>query len=88
MEQEQRLFTNVIIQAIEDCISDRPVAANASESIQAKLQALAWFRGNSEDYKMICDCAGIDSATLRKKVLTADKQELKELINEYSNLIR
>lgn len=79
MEPEQKLYVHIIIQAIEDLASTNPIE---------KIQAKAWFINNSEDYKDICDGALYNSTMLRKKVLTAKPEQLRELVNEYTKTVR
>lgn len=80
MEPEQRLFLNVIIQLIEDYASDTTPAL-------IRLQALAWFKSNSMDFKEVCDNAGIDSTWLRAKVLSSKPSDLQRLLNEFRKFI-
>lgn len=79
MEPEQKLYVHIIIQALEDLTSTNPIE---------KIQAKAWFINNSEDYKDICDGALYNSTMLRKKVLTAKPEQLRELVNEYTKTVR
>lgn len=80
MEPEQRLFLNVVIQLIEDYATD-------TTPILIRLQANAWFKSNSMDYKEVCDNAGIDSAWLRQKVLTSKPSDLQRLLHEFRKLV-
>lgn len=86
MEPDKRLYIQIIIQLLEDIILDNPVAVSIAEGKLAKLQARAWFLANSEDYKVICECADINASMLRKTVLNSKPPytELKILVYEYS----
>lgn len=88
MEPEQKLFTRVIIQALEDYVDKSPTGANQEEKDAAKIQATIWLKSNSRDFQDVCDLALINSKWLREKVLNSSKKELKGLINEYYKLIR
>jgi hypothetical protein len=83
MEPEQRLFLNVIIQAMDDTINVK----RKIEEVIARQQAIGWFTTNSTDYKEVCLFADVDANWLRKKVLKANRVELKGLINEYRKLM-
>jgi hypothetical protein len=60
-EKEIRLWRAVLDQAIQDYQKD-PVEP---EDIRAKEEAQIWLRGNTEDFKEVCDMAMLNTRTVK-----------------------
>lgn len=60
------LWQAVVMQAVRDAIKPRswPDATGLEKHL-----ATEWFRGNSRDYRAVCDLSGIDPDMLREAVL-------------------
>lgn len=60
-EKEIRLWRAVLDQAIQDYQKD-PVEP---EDIRAKEEAQMWLRGDTEDFKEVCDMAMLNTRTVK-----------------------
>ena len=60
-EKEIRLWRAVLDQAIQDYQKD-PVEP---EDIRAKEEAQMWLRGDTEDFKVVCDMAILNTRTVK-----------------------
>lgn len=62
--REQAVWRAVLMQAITDAFSQsrKPYAQ------RCKREALVWLRGNSQDFRRVCEYAGYDPAYLHGKI--------------------
>lgn len=65
---EQRLMMATITTAVADILGTGPVS-HPSERERLRREALAWIKGDSEDYRYVCQLAGLDPHQVRKCVL-------------------
>tara|TARA_R100001440_G_scaffold18164_2_gene30638 strand:- start:1581 stop:1886 length:306 start_codon:yes stop_codon:yes gene_type:complete len=76
---EQRMFLNVITQAIHDAAykgSDRYYEYH-------KDQAVAWLTSNSQDFRVICRLADLDPDYTFLKLSKAIKSDIQQLRRNY-----
>ena len=76
---EQRMFLNVITQAIHDAAykgGDRYYEYH-------KDQAIAWLTSNSQDFRIICTLADLDPDYTYLKLSKAVKSDIKQLRRNY-----
>lgn len=69
MTPEKRLWQEVIIRAVLDALwtgAEFDKNGRRKQAAIARDKAAAWFEGNSEDYREVCDRAGFDPDFLRK----------------------
>jgi len=69
---EQRMFLNVITQAIHDAA----YKGNDVYYCAYRDQALAWLSGNSFDFRIVCKLADLDPDYVYKKVSKAINMDL------------
>lgn len=61
---EQALWRAVILQALEDAVSN---SCKTNEKYH-KTQALHWLEGTSKDFLLVCDYAGLSPEYVKKKI--------------------
>lgn len=61
---EQALWRAVITQMLTDAFSN----SHKAEAQQHKREAMVWLRGNSRDFRTVCDYAGFDPDYIRQHV--------------------
>jgi hypothetical protein len=71
--REQAMWRAVITQALMDASSQ----SAKSEALYEKSQALCWLTGYSEDFKTVCDYAGLSPAYVRRSAIAALKRGCK-----------
>ena len=81
---ELRLFRAIITQAIEDAMYE----GLHKYKIIDKREAVAWLTSNSNDFKMICHFADIDSEYASIKFAKAMKLDIYKLSNSQNNVIK
>ncbi|MDE3059739.1 MAG: hypothetical protein KGJ06_01860 [Pseudomonadota bacterium] len=64
---EMALWVAVITQAMMDALSQ----AKTAEASYQKHEAICWLTSNSKDFAMVCLCAGLDPAYVRRKAKKA-----------------
>ena len=76
---EQRMFLNVITQAIHDA------AYKGLDKYYSyyKDQAVSWLTSNSQDFRIICVLADLDPDRTYSKLLKAIKYDISELKDNY-----
>jgi hypothetical protein len=70
---ERRLFSAVICQAFADAtqhIHRNSRLSNPSRSLKDQADARKWLTGNSRDFRIVCEIAGVDAERVRAKALT------------------
>jgi len=60
--REQALWRAVIMQMLTDALS----GSRKEEAQQHKREALVWLRGNTRDFRTVCDYAGFDPEYVRE----------------------
>jgi hypothetical protein len=72
--REQELWIGVLGQAINDALGRSSYNRNDYRrdggTYDPRLEALAWFKANGDDYRMVAALAGLDADALRERVLT------------------
>ena len=81
---ELRLFRSIITQAIEDAMYD----GLYKYKIIDKREAVAWLTGNSNDFKMICHFADINSDYASMKFAKAMKLDIYTLTDMQNKVIQ
>ena len=81
---ELRLFRAIITQAISDAMYD----GLYKYKIIDKREAIAWLTSNSNDFKMICHFADIDSEYASIKFTKAMKLDIYTLTDIQNNVIQ
>ena len=67
---ERTLWLAVLDQALSDAYGTSAGRGVGGElSAVLKQHARAWFWGNGDDFKQVCDLAGIDPQTIRHKAI-------------------
>lgn len=64
---EQAMWRAVILQALLDAAR----TSGQREAQQAKAEAIAWLRGNSEDFRVVCELAGYSPSYIRQQAALA-----------------
>ena len=65
MLPEENFITSIIQQAIEDA----SYTGTSKKQIRAKQQAIDWFMNNDPQFMQYCKILGIDSNTIRNKIV-------------------
>ena len=65
MLPEENFITSIIQQAIEDA----SYTGTSKKQIKAKQQAIDWFMSNDPQFMQYCKILGIDSNTIRNKIV-------------------
>ena len=65
MLPEENFITSIIQQAIEDA----SYTGTSKKQIRAKQQAIDWFMNNDPQFIQYCKILGIDSNTIRNKIV-------------------
>jgi len=81
---ELRLFRSIITQAIEDAMYE----GLHKYKIIDKREAVAWLTGNSNDFKMICHFADINSEYASMKFAKAMKLDIYNLTDMQNKVIQ
>ena len=81
---ELRLFRAIITQAIDDAMYD----GLYKYKIIDKREAVAWLTGNSNDFKMICHFADINSDYASMKFAKAMKLDIYTLTDMQNKVIQ
>ena len=81
---ELRLFRSIITQAIEDAMYE----GLHKYKIIDKREAVAWLTGNSNDFKMICHFADINSDYASMKFAKAMKLDIYTLTDMQHKIIQ
>ena len=81
---ELRLFRAIITQAIEDAMYE----GLHKYKIIDKREAVAWLTGNSNDFKMICHFADINSEYASMKFAKAMKLDIYNLTDMQNKVIQ
>ena len=81
---ELRLFRSIITQAIEDAMYE----GLHKYKIIDKREAVAWLTGNSNDFKMICHFADINSEYASMKFAKAMKLDIYTLTDMQNKVIQ
>ena len=81
---ELRLFRSIITQAIEDAMYD----GLYKYKIIDKREAVAWLTSNSNDFKMICHFADINSDYASMKFAKAMKLDIYTLTDMQNKVIQ
>ena len=80
---ELKLFRAIITQAIEDAMYD----GLYKYKIIDKREAITWLTGNSNDFKMICNYADINSEYASTKFAKAMKLDIYSLTDMQNKII-
>ena len=65
MLPEENFITSIIQQAIEDA----SYTGTSKKQIRAKQQAIDWFMSNDPQFMQYCKILGLDSNTIRNKIV-------------------
>ena len=65
MTPEENFITSIIQQAIEDA----SYTGTSKKQIRAKQQAIDWFMNNDPQFMQYCKMLGLDSNTIRNKIV-------------------
>ena len=65
MTPEENFISSIITQAIEDA----SYTGTSKKQIRAKQQAIDWFMSNDPQFIQYCKILGIDSNTIRNKIV-------------------
>lgn len=65
----QRLCMAIIVQAIRDAIGIPADTRRANETARNQHRALVWIKVPNPDFNEVCEGAGFDPATIRKRAL-------------------
>ena len=65
MLPEENFISSIITQAIEDA----SYTGTSKKQIKAKQQAIDWFMSNDPQFMQYCKILGIDSNTIRNKIV-------------------
>ena len=65
MLPEENFITSIIQQAIEDA----SYTGTSKKQIRAKQQAIDWFMSNDPQFIQYCKLLGLDSNTIRNKIV-------------------
>jgi len=72
---ETRLFRHIILTAVLDAIWGNP-GGDRKHDKSVRASALRWISEGGEDFALVCECAGLEPANVRKRSLEYINSEL------------
>jgi hypothetical protein len=67
---EQRLFRHILLNAVLDAIYGATSSTNRGELRRAREEAMRWLMDGGEDFRLVCECAGLEPSRARTAALS------------------
>lgn len=66
---EQRLFRHILLTAVLDAIYGATTSTNRGEAARGRQEAMRWLMNGNEDFRLVCECAGLQPTRTRQAAL-------------------